>query len=169
MSSAEGKGTTFTIKLPITSEKRRPEKGKPLTGKRDKARILVIEDEDEVRELLKDILVGGAHQVETASRGREGLKMLRKKDFDLVFTDLGMPGMSGWQVAEETKKKNRNTPVVLITGWEIRLEPSELKERGVDWIVNKPFKVKQILKLVQECMDLKNHLGSRGMMGSSSA
>ncbi|MCK5010507.1 MAG: PAS domain S-box protein, partial [Deltaproteobacteria bacterium] len=94
--STEGKGTTFTIKLPITSEKTREEKRKPLTGKRDKARILVVEDEEGVRELLKDILIDGGHEVETASRGSEGVKMLKKKDFDLVFTDLGMPGMSGW-------------------------------------------------------------------------
>jgi PAS domain S-box-containing protein len=169
LSSTEGKGTTFTIKLPITSEKTREEKIKPLTGKRDKARILVVEDEGGVRELLKDILIDGGHEVETVSRGSEGVKMLKKKDFDLVFTDLGMPGMSGWQVAEASKRINRNTPVALITGWEIRLESSELKERGVDLIVNKPFKVKQILKLVQEGIELKNNFRTRGMMGSNSA
>jgi len=167
--STEGKGTTFTIKLPITSEKAREEKRKPLTGKRDKARILVVEDEEGVRELLKDILIDGGHEVETASRGSEGVKMLKKKDFDLVFTDLGMPGMSGWQVAEATKKINRNTPVALITGWEIQLASSGLKERGVDLIVNKPFKVKQILKLVEEVIELKNNFGTRDMMGSNSA
>ena len=114
-------------------------------------------------------MIDGGHEVETVSRGSEGVKMLKKKDFDIVFTDLGMPGMSGWQVAEATKKINRNTPVALITGWEIRLESSELKERGVDLIVNKPFKVKQILKLVQEGIELKNNFRTRGMMGSNSA
>ncbi|MCK5422985.1 MAG: hypothetical protein KAJ08_12515, partial [Deltaproteobacteria bacterium] len=77
--------------------------------------------------------------------------------------------MSGWQVAEATKKINRNTPVALITGWEIQLVSSELKERGVDLIVSKPFNVKQILKLVQEAIELKNNFGTRGMMGSNSA
>jgi FixJ family two-component response regulator len=57
----------------------------------------------------------------------------------------------------------------LITGWEIQLVSSELKERGVDLIVSKPFNVKQILKLVQEAIELKNNFGTRGMMGSNSA
>ena len=168
VSSTEGKGTVFTVKLPITSEKIREGKRKPLAGKQNKARILVIEDEEGVRELLKDILIDGGHEVETASRGSEGVKMFKKNDFDLVFTDLGMPGMSGWQVAEETKKINTNTPVALITGWEIRLERSELKERGVDLIVNKPFQVDQVLGLVQKGMELKRVLeGCKEKIGIS--
>ena len=159
--SVEGKGTTFTIKLPIISGKISEVEVKPLPREREKARILVVEDEEGVRELLKDILTDGGYEVETASRGSEGIKMFKKKDFDLVFTDLGMPGMSGWQVAEETKKINKNTPVALITGWEVQLENSELKERGIDLVVNKPFHVNQVLELVQEGMEIKSNYGTK--------
>jgi PAS domain S-box-containing protein len=165
--SVEGKGTTFTIKLPVISGETSEVKVKPLPRERKKARILVVEDEEGVRELLKDILTDGGYEVETASRGSEGIKMFKKKDFDLVFTDLGMPGMSGWQVAEETKKINRNTPVALITGWEVQMENSELKERGVDLVVNKPFHVEQVLKLVQEGMEIKSNYGTKGMIRSN--
>ena len=98
----------------------------------------------------------GSHEVDTASDGNQGIALFKKKEYDLVFTDLGMPGMSGWQVAEEIKKINRKIPIVLITGWEVKLNESEMRESGVDLVVNKPFVVDQVLKLAQEGMQLKN-------------
>ena len=124
-------------------------------GKPKKARILVVEDKEEVCEVLKDILVNGGHEVETVPDGNEGVKLFKKENFNLVFTDLGMPRKSGWQVAKEVKKINKNTPVALITGWEIQLDRSKLRKSGVDLVVNKPFKVDQVLRLVQEGMELK--------------
>ena len=83
--------------------------------KQIKAKILVIDDEKDVRELLGDILTDSGHETAIADSGSEGLKMFQQGDFDLVFTDLGMPGMSGWQVAEAIKEINGKTPVALIT------------------------------------------------------
>jgi len=160
--SVEGQGTTFTIKLPKLekkSEKRgEKEKLKLVLKKQKKARILIIEDEKGVRLLLEDILTDVGHEVETASYGSQGIEIFKKNSFDLVFTDLGMPGMSGWQVAKEIKKINKKIPVALITGWEVQLNDSELKKQGVDLVVNKPFRVEQVLRLVQEGMALKNQL-----------
>ncbi|MBW1824225.1 MAG: response regulator [Deltaproteobacteria bacterium] len=104
---------------------------------------------------MKDILTDNGHEVETASHGRQGLKMFSEHHFDLVFTDLGMPEMSGWQVAKEVKKINKETPVVLITGWEVQLDQSELNKSGVDLLVNKPFQVDEIRRLVDEGIDLQ--------------
>jgi CheY-like chemotaxis protein len=59
--------------------------------------------------------------------------------------------MTGLQVAEAIKKTNTKTPVILITGWELQLKDSELKKSGINLVVNKPFKVEQVLRLVQEC------------------
>ncbi len=74
----------------------------------------------------------------------------------MVFTDLGMPGLSGWQVAEKIKSINGREPVVLITGWEIKFEKSELHDNWVDLVVQKPFEVAQVLNLVQEGMLLRD-------------
>jgi FixJ family two-component response regulator len=63
--------------------------------------------------------------------------------------------MSGWQVAEEVKKLNKQTPVTLITGWDLQLMDNEMRDRGVDFIVNKPFQLDQVLKLVHDGMELK--------------
>ena len=88
--------------------------------------------------------------------GNQGIEMFEKKEFDLVFTDLGMPGMSGWQVAERIKSIDRKTPVILITGWDINLNELNTGENGVDLIIQKPFEVEQILNKVQEAMVLKD-------------
>jgi len=154
--SVEGKGTTFTVKLPISEKVIEEEKAKPFSGEQRKANILVIEDEEAVRDILSAILINGGHEVETASDGSKGIKLFKKKEFDLVFTDLGMPRMSGWQVAEKIKSINGKVPVALITGWNVELNESEIRESGVDLIVYKPFELNQVLRLVQEGMLLRD-------------
>ncbi len=153
--SAEGKGTTFTIKLPIAGNLPGvKEKTKSTLQEKKQATILVIEDEEDVRTLLADILTEGGHHVETASDGSQGIEMFKKTGYDLVFTDLGMPGLSGWQVAETIKRINDKIPVAVITGWNVELDKEEMKERGVNFIAHKPFEVNQILTLVQRGIEL---------------
>jgi len=156
--SIEGKGTRFTIKLPVLEKKMLEEEETigPPSGAMEKANILVIDDEEDVRELIRDILTASGHEVETAVDGINGMQLFRAKKFDLVFTDLGMPGMSGWQVAKAIKDMSRKVPVAVITGWDIELKESEMKERGVDFVAHKPFKVDHILKLVREGLELSN-------------
>jgi PAS domain S-box-containing protein len=158
--SVEGKGTAFTVKLPITKKtvERDVKEEKSLTAKTEKkkARILVIEDEEDIRQLLRDILTNVGHEVEIAADGSEGIKIFEKKEFDLVFTDLGMPGMSGWQVAEKVKNINGKVPVALITGWNVKLEMSDMEDSGISLVIHKPFKMEQVLNLVQEGMILRD-------------
>ncbi|MBW1854785.1 MAG: response regulator [Deltaproteobacteria bacterium] len=160
--SIEGEGTTFTIKFPITKKIRKgqvkEEKVVPIKRKPQKARILVVEDEEDVRHLLRDILIDAGHNVEVANDGHEGIEVFKKKKFDLVFTDLGMPVMSGWEVAKKIKSINREIPVVLITGWNVELDSSEMNDSGINLIIHKPFKMEQIHHLVQEGMLLRNQL-----------
>lgn len=155
--STEGNGTAFTVKIPITREMSHE---KPLlkteAEKNRKARILVIEDEDDVRQLLFDILSSEGHEVEVASDGIEGLDLFKERDFDLVCTDLGMPKVSGWQVAEEIKRIGRKVPVAIITGWDVNIMESELKEKAVNFVIQKPFQVKQVLSLVKEGVTLRD-------------
>ena len=112
--------------------------------------ILVIDDDDRVRTLLKDILVFGGHQVIEASDGILGMKYLEEGKFDMVLTDLGMPIMNGWEVAKTVKRKTPQIPVGLITGWGINLEDEKIRESGVDLIIGKPFQVKEILEAVSQ-------------------
>jgi CheY-like chemotaxis protein len=153
--SITDQGTAFTIKLPLSKKTVEAKIIKPIPEEERKARILVIEDEVDMRELLKDILTDKGHKVETVSNGMEGVKLFEKKKFDLVFTDLVMPRMSGWEVAEKIKGINKDAPVFLITGWDVELKDSEMKENGVDFFIKKPFNMDHIFNVIQEGMTLR--------------
>lgn len=120
------------------------------------AKILVIDDDDAVRDVLADMLRTGDHVVEAVSSGEKGVERLQTEEFDIVFTDLGMPGMNGWEVAQAVKRLWPQTPVGLITGWGAALDETPMKERGVDLIVAKPFRYNQVLALVAEAIAAKN-------------
>lgn len=158
--SEEGKGATVEIVLPVPLEfKEEREKG-ILTREVGCFNILVIDDEEMVRNILGNLLAQGGHNVFKASSGKEGLDIFNKEMIDLIFTDLGMPGMSGWEVAKSIKAKDSKVPVALITGWGIQIDDEKMKESGADLILNKPFRRDQVLNLVAEAMDIKRKLSS---------
>jgi DNA-binding response OmpR family regulator len=127
-------------------------------GKPKKAKILVIDDKDTIRRNFFDILTSSDHEVETATDSTQGLEMFRKGQYDMVFTDLSMPGMSGFQLAKKIKNINNIVPVILITGWKIEMSESELKDNGVDLVLGKPFHVYQVLEIVQNLMTLRDEI-----------
>jgi PAS domain S-box-containing protein len=119
-------------------------------------KILVIDDDEGTRELLKDILRMGGYQVHCAASGPKGLDIFQhEKDIGIVFTDLGMPEMSGWEVAERIKKLGANTVVVMITGWGNQYDEEMITEKNVDLLVAKPFQFKQVLELVKQCLKIR--------------
>jgi len=126
-----------------------------MSDRKRKTKILVIEHEENIRQVLIDILKNNGHKVETADDGLRGVELFEEKEFDLVLTDLGMPEMSGWKVAEKIKSINGRVPVILITGWNIEMDETELRERWVDLVIHKPFEIDQVIKLVKEGIALR--------------
>lgn len=110
--------------------------------------ILVIDDDERVRTLLRNILLFGGYRVIEASDGESGMRHFEEGGFDMVLTDLGMPGMNGWEVTKLIKTRIPQLPVALITGWGTNLDEKKIKESGVDWIIGKPFQVNEILEAV---------------------
>lgn len=140
------RGATFLIKLPKSQKKKMVgEKGKILFSPSD---ILLIEGQKEVREILKEMLVEAGHKVRIAKSGEEGLEIFKKGLFDLVFTDLGMEKMSGWELTRRLKEISPETKVALITGWGTQIDIAEAKKRGVDFVVPKPFTQEKLLSVV---------------------
>lgn len=119
------------------------------------ARVLLIEDDVAVRDVLADILRTGAHQVMVAGDGPEGLQRFAENEFDMVLTDLGMPQMDGWAVAQAVKAERPEVPVGLITGWGHDLDEASLAARGVDVLVTKPVRMNQVLQAVSAVLDDK--------------
>jgi len=148
--SRVGKGTTFTVLLPIKLEGEEESIPPSLIGKGREARILVIDDEETVRSVLSRILFQNNHQVTVAEDGEEGIRLFKEKEFDMVLTDLGMPGMSGWEVCRTIKRISPHTPVGMITGRGAEVDQAKMEESGIDFVIPKPFQFDQILKVVDD-------------------
>ena len=154
--SKVGRGTTFTIILPMAGEGKEEVVSPPAIKKGRRARILVIEDEELVRGVLSRTLAQVDHQVTLAEDGEKGIQLFQKGKFDMVLTDLGMPGMSGWEVCRRVKKMSPRTPVGMITGWGMEMSRSKMEEYGLDFFITKPFDFGQILNAVAEAIELKS-------------
>ncbi len=146
INSEVGKGTTVSIYFPKAKGKLK-EKEK-IEEEKIPMRILVIEDEEYVIDLIEEILKINGHYVSLARTGMEGLSKFEKEKFDLVMTDLGMPGISGWEVAEKVREKDQNIRIGFITGWNIRGEIERLKRLGINFVITKPFKIEDILSAI---------------------
>jgi CheY-like chemotaxis protein len=111
-------------------------------------RCLVVDDEEEVGTMLGDVLETGGHRVVVLTDGAEAIARFRAEPFDLVFTDLAMPRVSGWQVAQAVKEIAPAVPVVLVTGFGVELSAEERQTHGVDVVVVKPLKIDDVLDVV---------------------
>jgi CheY-like chemotaxis protein len=124
-------------------------------------KILVVDDEDAVRELLRDLLEAEGCRVYLAPGGREALSLFAVQEFDGVFTDVGMPGMSGWELAHAIRERNETVPIAVITGWGEAVGSDEQKQARVDWVVTKPFRAERISELAQEIYEKANSVDRR--------
>ena len=156
LSSGKAKGSTFYVKLPIAANPSIETAQEDPPKESEKATILVIDDEPEIRNSLSEILSFEGHRVTVARDGKEGLLAFQTKQFDMVLTDLGMPGMSGWQLAKEIKGLSPKTPVAIITGWGLRPNYQRMKKTGVDLFISKPFRINDIRKLVTDGIKLNS-------------
>jgi signal transduction histidine kinase/ActR/RegA family two-component response regulator len=160
-----GTGTKFKISLPKATPKANPitsagsseqEKTRvettPAVRSTNQAqpKILVVDDEEPVRELLRDLLEGEGCRVYLAQGSREALGLFEANQFDGIFTDVGMPGMSGWELAHAIRQRNPSIPIAVITGWGEAVGSNEQKEAGVDWVVTKPFRAERISELTEQ-------------------
>ncbi len=164
--SEMSQGTTFRITLPaakaedgsmITSMTPDPtsfneDLSGPLNDKRkdNQLRILVVDDEECIRDLLRELLESDHCAVSTAAGGHEALALFESREFDAVLTDLGMPGMSGWELASAIRRRSKAIPIAVVTGWGKAVTSNEQKEAGVNWIIAKPFTADRISELVRE-------------------
>ena len=116
------------------------------------ANILVIDDDPSVRRVLVDILSGEGHNVSLASHGEEGASLLKGGEYDLVFTDLGMPGLSGWEIINAVGEHREDVQVVVMTGWPEEIITQALDSDRVQGVLTKPFKMDRLLALIGELM-----------------
>ncbi|MCK4385161.1 MAG: response regulator [candidate division Zixibacteria bacterium] len=121
----------------------------------EKRKVLIIDDQPIITDLLVDILKRSGYNSEVALCAKDGLEVFAKDGFDLVITDLGMPDISGWEVSRSVKEQNPSVPVILITGWGVEPDPRKMKDSEVDFLISKPFQIDQLEKIIKQLITLK--------------
>jgi excisionase family DNA binding protein len=110
-----------------------------------RSRVLVVDDESSIRELLQKTLALAEYDVDTAPDGRAALERLRLGNYDLLIADLKMPGMDGLTLIREAKRLKADLPVIIITGFSTESSAIEAVNLGVAGYLTKPFRVPQVL------------------------
>jgi CheY-like chemotaxis protein len=108
-------------------------------------RVLVVDDEASIRDLLAKTLALAEYEVDVAPDGRSALDRMRMYPYDLLIADLKMPGMDGLTVIREAKRYKTDLPVIIITGFSTESSAIEAVNLGVAGYLTKPFRVPQVL------------------------
>ncbi len=114
-------------------------------------RVLLIDDDPSVREVVRYLLASFGYDCQTAADGARGLARFDQGGWDIVVTDLAMPEMSGWEVAEAIRRRSPTTPIVLITGMIDSEVMRRAGERGLP-VVPKPFRVEMLRMVVAKAL-----------------
>jgi PAS domain S-box-containing protein len=150
--SQPGRGTTFTIDLPHAAAAR-PESPPPAPARREPpARplsVLVVDDEEHVRETLAEMVETLGHNCARADGGRAALAALDEREFDLVFTDLSMPEMDGWEVARAVRRRSPRTRIAVVTGYG-RDAALTQGDAPADTVIGKPFDFEQVEEVLTQ-------------------
>jgi signal transduction histidine kinase/ActR/RegA family two-component response regulator len=116
-------------------------------------RVLFVDDEPLLRDMMREVLENGGHTVEVADGGQAGLNLFRAagrhgEPFDVVITDLGMPYLDGRQLAQTLKRESPLTPILMLTGWGTILKEDGDVPVQVDGVLSKPPKVAELYELL---------------------
>ncbi len=156
--SVPGRGTTFAVDLPAATgaaagaaAERASEIAlevlRAATG-----RILLVDDEADVREAMADILRLESHEVDEAPDGKAAIELASSRSYDLIVSDLGMPGMSGIEVLRLMRDLQPDAATMLVTGWGQQLGSERASEEGIDKILSKPVPMADLLRSVAELL-----------------
>ena len=116
-------------------------------------RILVVEDDEDMRENLRRILIGAGYEVHLARNGVKAIEVLERLRCHLVLTDLVMPGMGGLDLLDEIRRHEQNLPVVFLTAFGDRATFAKVTEMGAVDFLTKPFRAASLLGIIQRILN----------------
>jgi DNA-binding NtrC family response regulator len=129
------------------------EKSSETKSHKSKAMILVVDDEPQVADTLRDLLEYEGFKVETAENGRQALDRLTSGHrFDLVITDMKMPEMDGLELLKRVQKLRKNLPVIVLTAYATLKNGLQAIKEGVYDYVSKPFSVDLLIRVVHQAL-----------------
>jgi CheY-like chemotaxis protein len=161
--SDPGLGSTFDIFLPIIDTADAAAAGIPqkeVTLKKNRETILLVDDEEPIREVNQDMLLALGYQVIVASDGQEALDMyqIHGERIDIILLDMIMPRMSGGKVYDRLKKMNPDVKVLLSSGYSIESQASEIIDKGCNGFIQKPFDIKALNHALRKILDENGHI-----------
>lgn len=117
-------------------------------------RILIIEDDEEMRSLLKDLLEDEGYQADSANNGSEAFRKLAREHFDLVITDIRMPGLTGLDILPGIRRLQAGIPIIVITAFGSEEVHRRALERGATTYLEKPVHIHQLRELIHQMISL---------------
>jgi DNA-binding NtrC family response regulator len=154
--SHPGTGTTFKIYLPIQETEScgaaSANPSKPWLGS---GTILLVEDENQIRLIAKTLLTMFGFTVIEASNGKEALELYKKNtaDIKLVFTDMGMPVMNGYEMFAELKKLNPMLPIIISSGFGDNDVTSHIPQNEIAGLISKPYNPDQLREVLRSVVE----------------
>ena len=161
--SEPDRGTTFKISLPkVARMKTRDAQtfspgADASPGEKRKVVVLVVDDETPVREVLIEALAAEGFEVLAATSGELALDLFDKHQgqIDAVFTDIGMPEMSGWELVTAIRERSKTVPMAIVSGWADAISHQTRSAVNANWVVAKPFDLDKIVAIAQEIAQRK--------------
>ena len=152
--SDSGRGTTFTIGFPSVNDPVEPVVPPPSLPRRRGARILLVDDHAQVRGALTELLENLGHAVVAVASGAMALATYTPGRFDVIVTNVGMPGMTGWELVERIRATDWTVPVFLITGWGLlEGEQDRLATLNIQRALYKPVRSAELDAALQAALD----------------
>ena len=153
--SEVGKGTTFTLSIPndkkTVQRSISPEPSQEIKAKG--LRVLVVDDNEDMRSILHQLLSKIGCNVKTAENGAYAIELSKREEFDIVLCDLVMPDIYGYDVVKALNELEKSPKIGIITGWAEKLNPREREDLTIDFMVKKPFKLSALTKQINEAFD----------------
>ena len=117
-----------------------------------KAYILVVDDEDDLRTLLNDVVTGAGYHVTTAEDGQDAIEKIQDTTFDLALLDIQMPNASGIEVLKYLGEHSPTTKAIMLTGYADLKYAMEAREYGAREFLSKPFKLEEIVRTIERVL-----------------
>ena len=159
-----GKGTLITIQLPVSQMTEVTDETNPLdlmavpqltneTLYSNRKTLLIVEDEAEIRGIYNNILLDMGHEPVFAASGEEGIEKWKTGRYDMIISDIGLPGISGWDFIKHVRSDNDEIPILVITGWGNEITSDRVSSNHINKIITKPFKFDQFINYVNELLN----------------
>ncbi|MFO7710148.1 MAG: response regulator [Candidatus Woesearchaeota archaeon] len=145
--SDDNHGTTIQIYLP-SIKRTKQESIEKKVYREGSARVLFIDDEDMIRNMASQALTNKGYEVTTAPDAKEGYALYQEKDFDIIFTDMVMPGTNGMEFCSKIRKTDTTTPIYIMSGYQEKDQQDSISS-GIDGFIEKPFSLSKLFEIIE--------------------